>query len=88
MRNGMPIYSLHDVSNLPIEKTLIDFPIMNEVLKELNQSNKTIFTPCNEQIDVGNAVWDKNIQSLIPGFPNIDISCDVTCKILWITTIS
>ena len=36
MRKSMLINSLHDASNLPIKKILIDFVVTNEVLQEPN----------------------------------------------------
>ena len=73
----MPINSLDDASNFSVEKSLVNFAVANEVLQELNQSNKTIFTSCDKVTDIGNAVWDKDVQSLVPDFPDINVGCDI-----------
>ena len=57
----MPIDSLYDASNLSIEKTLINFPVTNEVLQKLNQCNKTIFALRDKGIDIRNVVRDKDV---------------------------
>jgi len=57
----IPINGLYDASNLSIEKSLVDFAIVNEVLQKLNQRDKPIFTPCDEGVDISDVVRDKNV---------------------------
>ena len=77
----MPINSLYNASNLSIEKALINLAVTNKVLQELNQCNKAIFTLHDKGIDVRDVVWDEDIESLVPCFPDISISCDILHKL-------
>jgi len=83
----MPINGLYEASNLSIQKALVNFAITNEVLQKLNQRDKPIFTPCDKGINIRNAVWDKNIQSLVPCFPNIRVRYDVLCELRGIAAV-
>ena len=75
----IPIDSLHHTSNLSFKKTLIDVAITNKVLHKLDQCDKTIFAPCDEGVEVGNAVRYDNIEFLVPYLPDIGVICDIIC---------
>jgi hypothetical protein len=57
----IPINSLYDASNFSIEKALVDFAITNKVLQQLDQPDKTKFTPCDEGMDIGDIVRDEDV---------------------------
>jgi len=57
----IPIDSLYDVSDFPLEKALIDFAITNKVLQKLDQPDKTELTPCDHGMDVGDVVQDEGV---------------------------
>jgi len=57
----IPIDSLYDASNFPLEKALVDFVITNKVLQKLDQPDKTELTPCDHGMDVGDVMQDEGV---------------------------
>ncbi|KAF8235298.1 hypothetical protein L208DRAFT_1376534 [Tricholoma matsutake] len=72
MKQYMPVNSFHEVSKL--------LRIVNKVFQELNQPDEPIFALCDEGIDIGDVVQDEDIQSMVPGFPDINIGCDILSR--------
>jgi hypothetical protein len=57
----MGVNGVYDMSKLSVEKSLIEFGIMNERFEKLHQWDKWIFRLCDEGIDIGDIVRDEDV---------------------------